>query len=130
MYNSAYFIQHGEVVDGVHKNILSDYDLLNESRYFVAGEDNTPIRCNGKTIRILFDEYESEFIEPGDHLVILFGSTPFSVEGKLSRHRLLASLAQKYRKDLLFVNHVGGYTSALFDGGSAFYNAKGQQVLR
>ena len=94
MYNSAYFIQHGEVVDGVHKNILSDYDLLNESRYFVAGEDNTPIRCNGKTIRILFDEYESEFIEPGDHLVILFGSTPFSVEGKLSRHRLLASLKQ------------------------------------
>ena len=130
MYNSAYFIQHGEVVDGVHKNILSDYDLLNESRYFVAGEDNTPIRCNGKTIRILFDEYESEFIEPGDHLVILFGSTPFSVEGKLSRHRLLASLAQKYRKDLLFVNHVGGYTSALFDGGSAFYNAKGQQVTQ
>ena len=39
MYNSAYFIQHGEVVDGVHKNILSDYDIFSESRYFIAGED-------------------------------------------------------------------------------------------
>ncbi|MDE5612670.1 MAG: NAD+ synthase, partial [Odoribacter sp.] len=37
MYNSAYFIQNGEVVDGVHKNILSDYDIFNESRYFIAG---------------------------------------------------------------------------------------------
>ena len=27
MYNSAYFIQDGEVTDGVHKTILSDYDL-------------------------------------------------------------------------------------------------------
>ena len=44
MYNSAYFIQNGEVVDGVHNNILSDYDIFNESRYFIAGEDNTPIR--------------------------------------------------------------------------------------
>ena len=39
MYNSAYFIQNGEVVDGVHKNILSDYDIFSESRYFIAGED-------------------------------------------------------------------------------------------
>lgn len=45
MYNSAYFIQNGEVCDGVHKTILSDYDIFDESRYFVAGEDNSAIRC-------------------------------------------------------------------------------------
>lgn len=32
MYNSAYFIQNGEVTDGVHKTILSDYDVFEESR--------------------------------------------------------------------------------------------------
>lgn len=63
MYNSAYFIQNGEVVDGVHKNILSDYDIFSESRYFIAGEDNTPIRYKNQNIRILFDEYESEYID-------------------------------------------------------------------
>ena len=130
MYNSVYFICNGEVIDGVHKNILSDYDVLNESRYFVAGEDNTPIRYKGKHIRILFDEYESEFIDPADSLVILFGSAPFSVDSRLSRHRLLSSLAQKYRKDLVYVNPVGGCTSMLFDGGSAVYNARGKAVLQ
>lgn len=63
MYNSAYFIQNGEVCDGVHKTILSDYDIFNESRYFVAGEDNSSIRFRNQNIRILFDEYETEFIE-------------------------------------------------------------------
>ena len=130
MYNSVYFICNGEVVDGVHKNILSDYDVLNESRYFVAGEDNTPIRYKGKHIRILFDEYESEFIDPADSFVILFGSAPFSVDSRLSRHRLLSSLAQKYRKDLIYVNPVGGCTSVLFDGGSAVYNARGKAVMQ
>ena len=73
MYNSAYFIQHGEVVDGVHKNILSDYDIFSESRYFIAGEDNTPIRYKNQNIRILFDEYESEYIDKTDSFVIFIG---------------------------------------------------------
>lgn len=63
MYNSAYFIQNGEVTDGVHKTVLSDYDIFSESRYFVAGEDNQPIRYKNQNLRILFDEYESEYIE-------------------------------------------------------------------
>ena len=44
MYNSAYFIQNGEVVDGVHKNILSDYDIFSESRYFI-GIDKLKVFC-------------------------------------------------------------------------------------
>ena len=49
MYNSAYFIQHGEVVDGVHKNILSDYDIFSESRYFIVEKI---IRRSGIKIKI------------------------------------------------------------------------------
>ena len=51
MYNSAYFIQNGEVTDGVHKTVLSDYDIFSESRYFVAGEDNQPIRYKNQNLR-------------------------------------------------------------------------------
>lgn len=39
-----------KVVDGVHKNILSDYDIFSESRYFIAGEDNTPIHYKNQHI--------------------------------------------------------------------------------
>lgn len=130
MYNSAYFIQNGEVVDGVHKNILSDYDIFTESRYFIAGEDNTPIRYKNQNIRVIFDEYESEFIEKTDSFVLLLGMKPFTVESQAERHRALSSLAQKYGKNILALNHVGGYTSVLFDGNSAAYNYKGKPVCR
>lgn len=130
MYNSAYFIQNGEVVDGVHKNILSDYDIFNESRYFIAGEDNTPIRYKNQNIRIIFDEYEAEFIENTDHLVIYIGMTPFTTESTQNKKQVLASIAGKYEKNILAVNHCGGYTSVLFDGNSMAFNNKGKLVAR
>lgn len=128
MYNSAYFILNGEVVDGVHKNILSDYDIFNESRYFIAGEDNTPIRYKNQNIRIIFDEYEAECIEKNDSFVIYLGMTPFSLESKKNKKQVLSSLAQKYGKNMIAINHCGGATSILFDGNSMVYNYKGQLV--
>lgn len=130
MYNSAYFIQHGEVVDGVHKNILSDYDIFSESRYFIAGEDNTPIRYKNQNIRILFDEYESEYIDKTDSFVIFIGMTPFTVDSSREKRKVLATLAQKYNKNLIAVNHVGSYTSVLFDGNSMVYNYKGKKACQ
>lgn len=130
MYNSAYFIQDGEVVDGVHKTILSDYDLFHESRYFVAGEDNTPIRYKNKNIRILFDEFEAEEIDKQDHLVIYIGITPFSATSYNERHQTLSALAQKYRKPFFSVNYVGAETSVIFDGNSTAYNLQGQLIAR
>lgn len=130
MYNSAYFIQNGEVVDGVHKNILSDYDIFSESRYFIAGEDNTPIRYKNQNIRIIFDEYESEFIDKTDSFVIYMGMTPFTLESSRNKKQMLAALSQKYGKNIIAINHCGSYTSVLFDGGSMVYNYKGKPVCQ
>lgn len=125
MYNSAYFIQNGEVSDGVHKTVLSDYDIFNESRYFVAGEDNQAIRYKNMNLRILFDEYESEFIENTDHLIIHIGLSPFTTESRNERYSTFASLAKKNAKTVISINPTGGSTSILLDGNSMVFNAKG-----
>lgn len=130
MYNSAYFIQEGEVVDGVHKNILSDYDIFCESRYFIAGEDNLPIRYKNQNIRIIFDEYEAEFIDKADSFVICMGINPFSTESTSVKEHVFSSLAQKYGKNFIAVNHVGGSTSILFDGNSMAFSYKGTLIAR
>lgn len=129
MYNSAYFIQNGEVADGVHKTVLSDYDVFDESRYFVAGEENTPIRFRNKNIRILFDEYESEFIDKGDSLVIYIGLTPFTTESLSYRKQVLQSLSKQRSKTIVSVHPATAATSVLFDGNSMVYNYKGEAVL-
>lgn len=130
MYNSAYFIQNGEVVDGVHKTILSDYDIFDESRYFIAGEANTPIRYKNKNIRIIFDEYESEEINRDDSLIIHIGLSPFTTESLSYRKQTWSALAKKYNKTIISVNHIGGNTSILFDGNSMVYNTKGELVTK
>ncbi len=130
MYNSAYFIQNGEVVDGVHKNILSDYDIFNESRYFIAGEDNTPIRYKNQNIRIIFDEYEAEYIENKDSFVIFLGMTPFTQDSLQTKKQTVTALARKYGKNIIALNHCGSYTSVLFDGNSFFSTHQGKIVYQ
>lgn len=129
MYNSAYFIQDGEVRDGVHKTILSDYDVFEESRYFVAGEENMPVIYKNQRIRILFDEYESDFIEKPDNIVLYLGITPFTTDSLAYRQEILRNLSGKYSKNILAVNMVGGATSILLDGNSLGYNYKGKYVI-
>ena len=130
MYNSAYFIQNGEVTDGVHKTVLSDYDIFDESRYFVAGEDNTPIRFRNKNIRIIFDEYESEFIDRGDSFVLHIGMTPFTTESLQYRRQALESVSRRNGKTVVSVHPATAATSVLFDGNSMVYNYKGGAVLK
>lgn len=130
MYNSAYFIQDGEVTDGVHKTILSDYDIFNESRYFVAGEDNTPIRYKNKNLRIIFDEYEADTIDKQDNLIIYIGITPFSATSQTTREQTFASLARQYGKALFAVNYVGADTAIIYSGNSTVHNPQGQLIAR
>lgn len=126
MYNSAYFIQNGEVTDGVHKTVLSDYDIFSESRYFVAGEDNQPIRYKNQNLRILFDEYESEYIEKTDHLIIHIGLSPFTTDSLAERYQIFSSLAKKNARMIISINPTGGCTSVLLDGNSMIFNPKGE----
>lgn len=128
MYNSAYFIQNEEVVDGVHKTILSDYDIFNESRYFVAGEISNAIKYKGINIRILFDEYESESINKEDHLILNIGIAPYSQTSFEYRMNTSIELARRHRKPVIAVNQVGGATSILFDGNSHVVSEKGVLV--
>lgn len=128
MYNSAYFIQNGEVTDGVHKTVLSDYDIFNESRYFVAGEDNQAIRYRNQNLRILFDEYESEFIDKTDHLIIHIGLSPFTTESRNERQHIYSSLARKNAKTVISINPTGGSTSILLEGCSMIFNSKGELI--
>lgn len=130
MYNSAYFIQDGEVTDGVHKTILSDYGSFSESRYFVAGEENTPIRFKNQAIRILFDEYEADCIEKNDQLILHIGITPFTTASLEYRKNFLASISQKYHKPVLSVSRTGACTSIIFDGNSMVFNHKGMLCAR
>ena len=125
LMNAMFFIYDGEVRGGVNKTILSDYDIFDESRYFIPGASNTPLRYRNQNIRVIFDEYESNMIEKTDSFIVHVGSTPFTTESYAYRKESLSYIAHKQKCPLISINHVGANTSLIFDGNSMVFNGKG-----
>ncbi len=125
LMNAMFFMYDGEVRGGVNKTILSDYDVFDESRYFIPGESNTPLRYKNQNIRVIFDEYESNMIEKTDTIIVHVGSTPFTTESFAYRKESLSYIARKQKCPLISLNHVGANASLIFDGNSFVVNSKG-----
>ena len=125
LFNALFFMHDGEVRGGANKTIISDYDVFDESRYFVGGDESTPIRYKEQVIRIIFDEYESENIEKGDTLILHAGVTPFTAESCTYRKEVFSSIAAKQGIPLISLNTIGANTSLIFDGNTLVFNAKG-----
>ncbi len=125
LYNAIFFMYNKEVRGGANKTILSDYDVFDESRYFIAGEENTAIRYKDQNIRVIFDEYEAESIQKTDSLIIHVGATPFTTESCAYRKEVFASMAKKQKAPVISLNHVGANTSLIFDGNTLVFNAQG-----
>ncbi|WP_207426816.1 NAD+ synthase [Pedobacter sp. SYSU D00535] len=140
LYNSAYFIENGEVKAIVNKTLLPTYDVFDENRYF---EQNTSFSCvsfKGKKIALTICEdlwninddplYVScpmdELIKEEPDVMINIAASPFSYKHDDNRYKVLSDNSKKYRLPLLYVNQVGAQTEIIFDGGSFVFNEKGQ----
>lgn len=130
LYNSAFFMYDGEVRGGVNKNILSDYDVMDESRYFIADEDNNALPFGQRKLRVLFDEYESGFVRKDDEMIIHIGVTPFTRESVAYRLNTFADLAKKSGKTVIALNHVGSNGALIFNGETLVFNGRGELCHR
>lgn len=130
LYNAVFFMYGREVRGGVNKCILSDYDTLDESRYFIADEENNALFYQQQRIRVLFDEYEANAIQKNDDIIIHAGVTPFTRENIRYRHDTFADIARKHGKTVISLNHVGANGSLLFDGNTFVFNEKGELCLQ
>ena len=119
-----------EVRGGVNKTVLSDYDIFDESRYFIADESNSPLRYMNQNIRVLFDEYESNVIEKTDTLILHVGPTPFTTESYAYRKEVFSSIAREHKCPVIALNHTGANSSIIFDGNTLVFNKKGVLVTK
>ncbi len=130
LYNAMFFMYDREVRGGVNKTVLSDYDIFDESRYFIADESNSPLRYMNQNIRVLFDEYESNVIEKTDTLILHVGPTPFTTESYAYRKEVFSSIAREHKCPVIALNHTGANNSIIFDGNTLVFNKKGVLVTK
>lgn len=128
LFNSAFFLKNGEVAGGCHKTILKDYDVYNESRYFIEGDEADAIKYMGENIRIIFDEYERESIKKDDTIVVYISATPFSSENVEYREKALSYISKECSKHVIYSGLLASNTDLIFEGGICVFNKNGVKV--
>ena len=147
LYNSAALIDGGRVAHIVRKSLLPTYDVFDERRYFDPATEVAPISFRGRSLGISVCEdiwndadfwparlYRSDPIEAlvrkGAEIILNLSASPYTIEKRHLRPRMLAATARRWRRPLLFVNQVGGQDDLVFDGASLALDAAGQVVAR
>ena len=145
--NAAALIDDGQVVAVAHKSLLPTYDVFDEWRYFEPAADVTVVPFRGRRLGISICEdiwndadfwprrlYRQDPIErlvnAGADLIINLAASPFTLEKRDLRPRMLSATARRWNVPLVFVNQVGGQDDLLFDGASAVFDARGQIVAQ
>ncbi len=145
--NAAALIDAGRVVTVRRKTLLPTYDVFDEWRYFEPAVTLAPVPFRGRSLGISICEdiwndgdfwphrlYRTDPIErlvaAGADLLVNISASPYTIEKRHLRPRMLASVARHWQKPLVFVNQVGGQDDLVFDGASAAYDASGATIAR
>jgi NAD+ synthase (glutamine-hydrolysing) len=145
--NSAALIEDGRVTHVARKSLLPTYDVFDEWRYFEPAASVAPIPFRGRRLGVSICEdiwndadfwpqrlYRADPIEAlvaaGAEVIVNVSASPYTMEKRHLRPRMLAATARRWQRPLLFVNQVGGQDDLIFDGASLALTATGQVVAR
>ena len=137
-FNSAVYCSGGEVLHVHHKNILPNYGLFQEARFFFEGEKLESFDTNfGEVMMVVCEEmFSAKVIEKiastKPQLLIVLANSPargFEDDKLLIEHQwnsLLTTSAILSGANVVFVNRVGFEDGLGFWGGSRHINPKGE----
>ena len=134
VYNALSLFFEGQQLACYHKQLLPNYDVFDEKRYFTAGEHTCVVDFKGKKIGLLIceDLWQSEPIDRIDancaDLVISINASPYTYEKQQYRHELIKQHALRTGLPIIYVNQIGGQDELVFDGGSFVCNEKGDII--
>lgn len=143
--NAVALLQHGKVQAVRTKTLLPTYDVFDEDRYFEPATENEPVDFNGEKIGLTICEDlwndEDFWPEPryrpnpavalvvaGAEIIFNLSASPWHLGKERTRHAMLASLARKIRRPVVYCNSVGGNDELIFDGQSIALNDEGELI--
>jgi len=145
--NAAAFIRDGEVASTHHKTLLPTYDVFDEARYFEPASGVATVSVSGWRIGICICEdmwphqgqwpypiYREDpvqrLVEKRARLLVNISASPFTIDKRETRRRLLGEHSRRLGVPLVYVNQVGGNDELVFDGNSMVFDARGRLVAQ
>ncbi|OCG14575.1 NAD+ synthase [Gilliamella sp. App6-5] len=136
IYNALSFFCDGKLLACYHKQLLPNYDVFDEKRYFTAGDQTCVINFKGQKIGLLIceDLWQNQPIDDIKQaqvdFVVAINASPYDYEKQQQRYDLVKQHAKRTGLAIVYVNQVGGQDELVFDGGSFICNEHGEIVCQ
>ncbi len=136
--NAAAVLAEGRIVGVYHKELLPNYGVFDEARYFAESRD--PVRLweiGGIVTGVSICEDiwspsgpSARQAKAGAELLLNLNGSPFHIGKGEDRAALLREEAIRSGAAVVYVNCVGGQDELVFDGDSMVFDADGMLVYR
>jgi NAD+ synthase (glutamine-hydrolysing) len=147
LINCAAVIHDGELVGFADKELLPEYDVFDDPRYFEPGAHKRIFEINGLKLGVavcedfwndktfwkerLYDEDPvDDLIKKGSDLIVSVNASPYN-KGKIKlRCDMVAHRAREAHVPIVFVNLIGANDGIIFDGASLIADEEGDIILQ
>ncbi len=134
VWNSAFIINNKKIIKTYDKQLLPNYGVFDEKRYFEKGKKNTFIEIEGNKIGILIceDSWNLKSLYNNDlndlDFLISINASPFEKGKNEKRKKYFNKIASEFKFNFIYVNTVGGQDEIVFDGSSFIVNKEGKII--
>ncbi len=137
LYNAAAVIYKGEVKGICHKELLPNYGVFDEKRYFKQGKDSGIFRLGDLTfgVNICEDIWHTEGpvcaqAALGASLIVNINSSPYHAGKVKEREDIVRKQAKSNNVVVSYANLLGGQDELVFDGQSMVVDNTGKVLAR
>ncbi len=124
LFNSAALIADGRIVANYRKQILPNYGVFDEQRYFTAGAqpcivELAGIRCGLTICEDIWRPGPATAAQAaGAELLLVINGSPYDTTSQQRRETAIRTRVSETGLPLVYCNMVGGQDELVFDGGS------------
>ena len=136
LFNACSVYEDGRLLCHYRKQVLPNYSVFDEKRYFVEGSKPAVFRFRDVRIglNICEDVWQAGPLaasrSAGAEVVIAINGSPYDVTSQPNRELIVAERIRESALPVLYVNMVGGQDELVFDGGSFAMDAAGELCHR
>ncbi|MCO7225307.1 NAD+ synthase [Pleionea sp. CnH1-48] len=134
VYNAASFIADGAILHTYHKQMLPNYSVFDEKRYFACGDRSCVFEYQGKKLGLVvcedlwFEEPVAKAKAEGAEIILSPNASPYHHAHREDRLLQVTQRAKDNNLPVIYVNQVGGQDELVFDGRSLVIDASGDVV--
>lgn len=136
IFNACAVFRDGQRLAGYRKQLLPNYSVFDEERYFRAGTEAGVFKLNG--IRIGLNICEdlwrptplARSRSAGAEVILAINGSPYEVRSQESREQVVKDRLREISIPAVYLNMVGGQDELVFDGGSFVMDADGEVCFR